>query len=202
MRREEILKIAKPILFNTDMVRAIISGRKTTTRRVVKSNLAKIDSVPWPVNQGDILYVRETWNQLPYSQKYIYRTDGEGEYGKKGEIGYIKWKPSIHMPKAAARIFLRVTDVRVEYLQQMSHDGPLKEGIHFCQCPDGFTWKSHTDMHNCYVTPMGAMRALWDSTVNKNDIDLYGWDADPLVWVITFEVMEPKLTIVKDSSNL
>lgn len=198
MRREEILKIAKPILFSTDMVRAIISGRKTTTRRVVKDSLSKNDSVLQPVNQGDILYIRETWNQLPYSQTYIYRADGEEECRKKGELGHVKWKPSIHMPKEAARIFLRVTDVRVEHLQQMPHDGPLKEGIHYCQCPDGFTWKSHTGMCNCYVTPMAAMKALWGSTVNKNDIDLYGWDVNPLVYVITFEVMEPKLTMIKD----
>ena len=211
----------KPILFNTDMVRAILDGRKTVTRRVVKPQpetfyvngerrdivnkneiafkvMAKggKDCYTFPPYQpGDIIYVRETWH------KYIKRV-GKGEdchltefYGykasvKNSEDSNTPWKPSIHMPKEAARIWLKVTNVRVERLLRMSHEAARQEGIHYCESPDGFTWKADTDMNNCYVTPSGAFEALWNSTINKADIDRYGFDANPWVWVIEFERCE------------
>lgn len=224
MTRAELLQVAKPILFNTDMVMAILDDRKTVTRRVIKpqpkgahsiidcdaeahtfdmlcgnggkdgifADWAEMIKAPfWP---DDILYVRETWDNLPVNldgtycgyDKYYYKADGDlRPEGWKGN-----WKPSIHMLKRAARIFLRVTDVRVERLQDMPHDGPLKEGIHFCECPDGFTWKQKTDMQNCYTTPMGAMEALWNSTMPRKDLGRYGWDANPWVWVTEFERVE------------
>lgn len=216
----------KPILFNTDMVRAILDGRKTVTRRVVKPQPDKkhqsplgyvvrglgqyregcfgfgIDEYGGNVQHAkpqyqpdDILYVRETWH------KYIKRV-GKGEgchlaefYGykasvKNSEDSNAPWKPSIHMPKEVARIWLKVTNVRVERLQDMSHDDAGKEGIHYCECPDGFTWKTDADMKCCYLTPSGAFKALWNSTVEKADIDRYGWESNPWVWVIEFERCE------------
>lgn len=193
-----------PVLFNTDMVRAILDGRKTVTRRLIKHDVDAILNSPYhkehhevedkqiisklcmpPYQPGDILYIRETWCRNPNYKEYYYKTRPSGipPYG-------LKWKPSIHMPKEAARIWLKVKDVRVERLQDIPHDGALKEGIHFCECPDGFTWKPETDMHNCYITPMGAMQALWNSTIKKSDIDRYGWDANLWVWVIEFERCE------------
>ncbi|MFW5676467.1 MAG: hypothetical protein ACOCNL_09335 [Acetivibrio ethanolgignens] len=217
-----------PILFNTDMVRAILEGRKTVTRRKIPIdfvNYCDIDTdgtllsyendcgdfiEPKKLCQyqpGDILYVRETWEHFDCCscegdehgncpkepQKSVLDKYGCGCYMYRAtdEIsGDAKWHPSIHMPKKAARIWLKVKDVRVERLQDMPHDGPLKEGIQYDECPTGFTWKQETDMHNCYTTPMGAMQALWDSTINKSDVDRYGWDANPLVWVIEFERCE------------
>ena len=198
-----------PILFNTDMVRAILDGRKTVTRRCVKFLNGKNPNwtgyvkdglmlyngtnepciKPCQYHPGDILYVRETWSDDRQFTKdstpgrYFYKASESDEFT-------VKWKPSIHMPKEAARIFLNVKDVRVERLQEIPHDGALKEGIHFCECPDGFTWKPETDMHNCYITPMGAMQVLWNSTIKKSDIYRYGWDANPWVWVIEFERCE------------
>lgn len=230
MKREELLQAAKPILFNTDMVRAILDGRKTVTRRLPSNRIENkwIDYEEWvtavaptgstsltekefyeqypPYQLGDILYVRETWNisnmwSCGNKVTFIYRGDKSEEdsamtisvsddtFDKYGEMMYEnmpEWRPSIHMPKEAARIFLKVTDVRVERLQDMTHDGPLKEGIHYCECPDGFTWKSQTDMEHCYTTPMGAMKALWNSTCKKS-LQVHGWDANPWVWVIEFE---------------
>ena len=211
----EILKVAKPILFNTDMVRAILDGRKTVTRRVVKGandamypgkcsfGVGMFDKrtgervIKPPYEPGDILYVRETWWRNYYHQygKYFYRADGEevqipvitGGTDLHGKADGLKWRPSIHMPKEAARLFLRVTGVHAERLQEIPHDGALKEGIHYCGCPEGFTWKSETDMNNCYLSPMGAMEALWNSTIPKKDLSLYGWDVNPWVWVINFE---------------
>ena len=142
----------KPILFNTDMVKAIMEGRKTVTRRLVKAKYRPEEmawivvteahsgkfvrceyldeyeretrDMPQPFYTGDTLYVRETWAEMPYG--YVYRAD-DGE--PEGWDNTDHWRPSIHMPKAAARIFLRVTDVRVEPLQDISAQGAQREGI-------------------------------------------------------------------------
>ena len=198
------------ILFNTEMVRAILDGIKGSTRRIVKGFIPN-DAV-WgytaftpkgyiscrgtfadgygekffklPCEQGDILYVWETWKKAPNG--YYYYEDWQ-----RNDIADVtKWKPSIHMPKEAARIWLKVTDVRVERLQEITDEQAKREGIQYDECPTGFTWKQETDMHNCYTTPIGAMQALWNSTIRKSDIDRYGWDANPWVWVIEFERCE------------
>lgn len=175
----------KPILFNTDMVRAILEGRKTVTRRVAKVQdqscsfsgmkyldgayavFAKGRSTGWemvkaPYQSGDILYVRETWAV----------TDGEFYYRADTPIftpwEVDKWRPSIHMPKEAARIFLRVTDVRVERLQSITAEDIFREGV-----------------QAEYYIP--AFHDLWDSTLKPKDRDMYGWAANPWVWVIAFE---------------
>ena len=200
----------KPILFNTEMVRAILDWRKDATRRIVKGFIP--DDAVWgytaftpkgyiscrgtfadgygekffklPCEPGDILYVRETWKKAPNG--YYYYEDWQ-----RNDIADVtKWKPSIHMPKEAARIWLKVTDVRVERLQEITDEQAKREGIQYDECPTGFTWKQETDMHNCYTTPIGAMQALWNSTIRKSDIDRYGWDANPWVWVIEFERCE------------
>lgn len=211
-----------PILFNTDMVRAILDGRKTVTRRVCKDgndftvpdmsfydagkrtyavhNYAdkehtdKLSLVErtCPICPGDILYIRETFkrNRDGYSgidfEGYIYRADCKTVF----KDPYNPWTPSIHMPKEVARIWLKVTDVRVERLHDMTPDDCSEEGIRFYDCPAGFTWKSNTDMKNCYIEAVGAMKALWNSTVKKTDLYLYGWDTNPWVWVIEFERCE------------
>lgn len=206
----------KPILFNGEMVRAILDGRKTCTRRSVKGNIPN-DAI-WgytgftpkgyiscrgvyadgygegfyklPYLPGDVLYVRETWDWDPdneVAKPYYYKADGDlRPEGYKG----MGWSPSIHMPKEAARIWLKVTDVRVKRLQGITDEQAKREGIQYDECPTGFTWKQETDMHNCYTTPIGAMQALWDSTIKKSDLDRYGWAANPWVWVIGFERCE------------
>ena len=200
----------KPILFNTEMVRAILDGRKDATRRIVKGFIP--DDAVWgytaftpkgyiscrgtfadgygekffklPCEPGDILYVRETWKKAPNG--YYYYEDWQ-----RNDIADItKWKPSIHMPKEATRIWLKVMNVRVERLQEITDEQAKREGIQYDECPTGFTWKQETDMHNCYTTPIGAMQALWNSTIKKSDLDRYGWDASPWVWVIEFEWCE------------
>lgn len=237
MTREEILLVAKPILFNTDMVKAILDGRKTATRRLIKppyfidgdeSNpksiltlrtapkgskiYRQIGKMPYPDKPykiSDYLYVRETWhveqiygNVGTYGFDCVYKADEKIVPVITKDIEkYCSWSkffdrdcwlPSIHMPKEAARIFLRVTDVRVERLQGMSHDDALKEGIHYLECPDGFSWKSESDMHCCYISSIGAMVALWNSTISKKDMDKYGWHVNPWVWVIEFERVIPE----------
>lgn len=180
MTREELLKVAKPILFNTEMVRAILDGRKTVTRRCVKYKYSNTemkmhtdkygtrliemqkdvegetfgknpDGTTWhkllgyiepksPYRPGNILYVRETWKYYEKAagygetfhveQRIAYRADeNRHEIQKPAEWYEGKWIPSIHMPKEAARIFLRVTDVRVERLQDITEEKAQKEGM-------------------------------------------------------------------------
>ena len=178
----------KPILFNTDMVLAILYGRKTVTRRVVKFKpgqnpqwtgyipdgqvLYGSNNIPAsksPYQPGDILYVRETWTRS-MAGTYLYKATDT-------PIILDRWRPSIHMPKEAARLFLRVTDVRVERLQDISHEGIEKEGI----------VTKETIGNPNRTNPFFKFRNLWDSTIKPADLPIYGWDANPWVWVIEFE---------------
>lgn len=200
----------KPILFNTEMVRAILDGRKSCTRRLVKPQPdekhtyplgfvtdstekkevgcfgfgideygGSIQYVKPPYQPGDFLYVRETWCLRYDGEKYFYKADKNTPREEKRLIDYnnTSWHPSIHMPKEAARIWLRVTDVRVERLQDITPQGAWKEGAR-CSClhpvPDCAGNKT-------------AFIEIWNSTIKKSDLDRYGWDANPYVWVISFE---------------
>lgn len=203
----------KPILFNTEMVQAIMDGRKSCTRRLVK--FLPGENPQWtgyirdelmlyngknepcirkaPYQPGDILYVRETWH------KYTKRV-GKGEschlaefYGYKASIANSEdaeepWKPSIHMPKEAARIWLKVTDVRVERLQDITEDGAKAEGAIDNR---GFIHSPENEYDRIY-TAREHFIEIWDRTIKKSDLDIYGWDANPWVWVIEFERCEPQ----------
>lgn len=201
----------KPILFNTEMVRAILNGRKMVTRRVIKTESGEplkyglgfvvagykedigkyaygdraagesMRYVKPPYKVNDILYVRETWSELSYG--YEYKADGK----TVDHLGnYIKWRPSIHMPKKAARIFLKVTGVRVEQLQDMTAADCHKEGINIetNAVTDGETLKRQHDFS------LERFETLWDSTIKKDQLQYYGWDSNPYVWVIEFEMIK------------
>ncbi len=190
----------KPILFNIEMVRAIMEGRKTVTRRVVKPQpkgahtvldcddyeqtfdmlcgnggeggvfLDWAETIKAPCWAGDILWVRETF--FEYNGRYYYKADGKHN-ALDSLVGgsFFKWRPSIHMPREAARLFLRVTDVRVERLQDINLDPPgpknqvVREGLRY----------------------LSDFIAVWDRTIKPADLHLYGWEANPWVWVIEFE---------------
>lgn len=206
----------KPILFNTEMVRAILDGRKSCTRRLIKTrrkdacgfyvtrridgsfagiyeydeNESMFDNpLEPPYQPGDILYVRETWKKAPNG--YYYYEDWQ-----KDDIADVtKWKPSIHMPKEAARIWLKVTDVRVERLQEMKPVDVIKEGA-YPDCWDCLNTYEESGSQCCYGTEeqcsqcdgvMMEWEKLWNSTIKKTDLDRYSWDANPWVWVIEFE---------------
>lgn len=185
----------KPILFNTEMVRAILKDKKTVTRRVMNPQpetdengktvfhargysrdyvdvsvtgcSGKLKCVP-PFKPGDVLWVRETFGRHP-SGKFTYKADYIGANGWG-------WKPSIHMPREAARIFLRVTDVRVERVQEITAQGMRDEGMTSLCVHVG-------DME----IASQEWKLLWDSTIKPSDRNLYGFDANPYVWVIHFE---------------
>ena len=195
----------KPILFNTEMVKAILEGRKTQTRRVMKFSVNDVydnacidgrwletydpqnppahlvdwfvkDIVKKPCEPGDILWVRETWCRD--AGRYMYRANyaEDEKFYRDGKEVRLRWSPSIHMPKEAARIFLRVKDVRVERLQDMDEEAAIAEG--FADSPAG------TD------SPLERFSALWDKTVKRDDLREYGYHANPWVWVIEFERIE------------
>ncbi len=206
-----------PILFNTEMVRAILDGKKTVTRRVVKfpvnkftnkipdadnvsvySNTLRSKKVSFreepfyslevkpPYQPGCIMYVRETFCPNYFDESIAgCRSDGlrgnrnayKADYNKD-VVGDVvpepKWKPSIHMPKEAARIWLKVTNVKVERLQDITEEQAQAEG-----CNSG--------MLTGPCSARWQFEELWNSTLKKSDLDRYGWDANPWVWVIEFE---------------
>ncbi|MBQ8107078.1 MAG: hypothetical protein IJ127_29920 [Afipia sp.] len=193
----------KPILFNTPMVRAILDGHKTVTRRVVNlKHLRGLENLTAekilrcciaPYQVGDILWVRETWcfywgvywhkaglevDENGYCKDGCWVNDAASPGGKRwlATKAPDKWRPSIHMPREAARIFLRVTDVRVERLQEMRAEDSLREGVklHLEGCLNG-------------EAPLKPFADLWDSTIKSADRGRYGWYANPWVWVVEFK---------------
>ena len=185
----------KPILFNTEMVQAILDGRKTQTRRVIKPQPVK-EGVFWrlghagwsmddrvtpvyghslynrmPYKPDDVLWVRETWSEVSHSfvdEILLVQTAVFHKYKTDfyDEMVPWKWKPSIHMPKEVARIFLKVTGVRLERLQAICYPDVYAEGINE-------EYGSLTDFVE-----------LWDSINDKRG---FGWESNPWVWVIEFE---------------
>lgn len=247
--------MVRPILFNTDMVRAILDNIKVCTRRNIKGYIPN-DAV-WgysaftpkgciscrgiyedgygekffklPCEKGDILYVRETWCWCPCwdcgmdtekgccdktADKFYNHNKGEmGCYGYKASFGdneqpFDRWYPSIHMPRDAARIFLKVTDIRVERLQDVTEEQAKAEGIKeyskdgklYKYAVNDDWWiryhkKHKKDFTGTYWQDMPrtgkeAFSYLWNSTVDKRQLDEYGWNANPWVWVIKFERCE------------
>lgn len=217
----------KPIIFSTPMVRAILAGRKTQTRRLIKPQPdGEIKAnIPYefygikteriftdtkaylaPCSVGDILWVRETFCEVPYEHnhvsikggyitipKYAYKADSERDY-----TGI--WKPSIHMPREAARLFLRVLNVRVERLQDITEEGAKREGI------QSYWAEPHRDVApfigaakelgaDLCLTRRQAFEQKWDSIYSARG---YGWEQNPWVWVIEFEREEVEESEVRN----
>lgn len=233
----------KPILFNTEMVRAILDGRKTVTRRCIKPKYSNThfeyrtdkygtqfvemqndeEGITYGVHEdgscwrgmkgflipkpkyevGDTLYVREAWSnyeeRTPY---YLYKAnyeDGqEGFWFEQEQENWIdlpKWKPSIHMPKEAARIFLRVTNVRIERLREITTEDCFNEGALTSESYHNF---DDDLMQPC--VPFDFFERLWNSKIKKNELNQYGWDANPYVFAYEFEVIS-KEEAMKESEE-
>ncbi|WP_145517649.1 hypothetical protein [Yersinia mollaretii] len=193
----------RPILFNAEMVNAILSGRKTQTRRIVKCNFQDIGfnhdmGQEWPWSEdcehaedywhpcplgkpGDQLWVRETFGQYRAAPSgFVYRADGELSCGDPE-----RWTPSIHMPRRASRINLLITGVRVERLNDISEQDAKAEGAQQYDI-NRFT----TDEINLLDTPLNNLDTpytngfalLWESCYGSGS-----WAVNPFVWVIDFE---------------
>lgn len=211
----------RPIIFSTEMVKAILKGRKTQTRRIVKEfdpaywrfshdredgyfcfknhdhthggNVLNPATIKCPYGEpGDRLWVRESWQwegdtkitDISPIGFFFYRADFVG----KESVGPSKWKPSIHMPKNRARIWLEVENVRVEQLQEISEDDAIAEGIgHGFQMNAG--WPDYTRIKNgvCEVTqdtPRMSYATLWESIHGPD-----AWEQNSFCWVIKFKVL-------------
>lgn len=230
MNRTELLNVAKPILFNTEMVQAIMDDYKKSTRRIanIATNIPCNDGcehqfirddfcegepytgyvckhcgygVSFPhmntpvgtsfirpkYNVGDILYVKETWNETTHGYNY-----------KASPLGNSRdtypWRPSVHMPKEAARIFLKVTDVRLERLQKIitgDYKTPINiknEGLYTpclrCKHFNG-DCKDFIADNTCVL--VDEWIKFWNGTVDKKKLKSFGWDSNPWVWVFDFE---------------
>jgi hypothetical protein len=164
------------MLFNGEMVRAILAGRKTQTRRIIKGIIFNpLRMLNPPCNVGDLIYVRETWADAGEQCNepdlgIVYKaTDPEWQTEQTG----FKWKPSIHMPKWAARIWLEVTAVRFELLQDISEADAAAEGV-----PEF--------IYGCVsFTAREAFQEVWTECYGAES-----WKQNPFVWVIEFRRVE------------
>jgi len=216
----------KPSIFNTDMVRAILDGRKTQTRRrgaTATSELVyrcSFETPSAPYKKGDIIYVRETWcygkivgdcdgytsyewvEQTSYEEKnksVLYKADMEAMIAEGVSFEDILWKPSIHMPKEYARLFLRVKDIRVERLNEISEEDCIKEGILQMRDGDDRIWfypttidplplgnntifyKDYSRKGSAVLSAIESFKSLWVSIDGNSSFN------DDYVWVIEFE---------------
>ena len=211
-----------PMLYSTPMIRAKLEGRKTQTRRIVKSllkdlntehNLTGVDILndrlsaffdrrimaQCPYGKvGDVLWSREAWSISHYEgidkhPTYLYRADMEGVKGI--------WKPSIHQPKVAARIWERITNIRVERLQDISPHDAGEEGVEYWNIDYealqggelvadymNYTWRDDPDYEDYHFptfgNPIDSYRTLWESINGEGS-----WNVNPWVWAITTEIL-------------
>lgn len=202
----------KPILFSTPMVQAILEGRKTMTRRICEYPISENETHGWSITEtgaeysikgklsrpicrygkiGTILWVRETFANSLNKGEFCYKSDTDNPiYLDKNW----KWKPSLFMPKSACRIFLKITDIRVERLQDISEDDATKEGIelinHNCfkNYMQSKEWAYNNQNQNGFEMvedPIGSFASLWSSINGEQS-----WNDNPWVWVISFEKID------------
>lgn len=191
------------MIFNGEMVRAILDGRKTQTRRPLKWKQTRFteigereDGSRWPWSEdaehacdfwhpcpfghvGDRIWVRETFSPVPDHEEpagcsaILYAADGNGPYGK--------WVPSIHMPRWASRLTLEITSVRVERLNSISQEDAQAEGMELTGSRPTY---SDPDSGGEVWTPYDNFAQLWESIYGEES-----WQANPWVWVIEFKVV-------------
>ncbi len=219
-----------PILFTGDMVKAILADRKTQTRPIIKpqpidnteidgnffegthKGYVKVDGHSNWQEQfsfefckygkvGDILWVKETFQYVDFAGEdngYVYRaTDPDWETMEEWT-----WKPSIFMPKKACRLFLEITDIRVERLKDISIDDACEEGIEYCNVDTeafeggeliadykNYMWKDDENYEDYYfpyyADPLNSFKSLWQSINGKES-----WNENTWVWVISFKRTE------------
>ncbi|WP_259226416.1 MULTISPECIES: hypothetical protein [Raoultella] len=200
------------MIFNGEMVRALLDGRKTQTRRIMVPQPAddiergvfpNPDAIGWISSlkhkhgsttahfcphgkPGDRIWVRETWNK--YGGLLTYRADHDWiDEMRKETVCTAKWAPSIHMPRWASRILLEITDVRAERLNAISEEDAMREGI------DADRLAESQDNYDCIAdhnmtgrpTAIGHFSYLWESIYGAES-----WKANPWVWVIEFKRIE------------
>jgi len=191
----------RPILFSTEMVRSILDGRKSQTRRIVKPQPESIDHknhkiIPYngtneflqkylkcPYGQpGDVLWVRETWSPIEFEDGTHFRY--KASFVENNCLNP-KWRPSIFMPKEASRIKLKVTNIRVERLQDITGKDAVDEGIEYDDELRGWINYNKYIPSDAFGGNNGSIRSyksLWESINGKGS-----WEKNPFVWVIEFK---------------
>lgn len=234
-----------PMIFNQQMVQALVDRRKTVTRRPIKGNL-KIDACGnfivsdrnygqdingnpqtksfthfhAPCRPDDLIWVRETFcvgrldevDAEHPADRTLYVDQGCGNeyyvqkewavYKGAEELDEVKWKPSIHMPRKASRLTLRVTDVRCEQLSKINKESAIKEGLitkehrfPSTECPLGNTgYIASENSNRTYSCPVAAYKDLWNSIYSN-------WDENPWVWVIEFELIKSNVDKVINNEH-
>lgn len=161
-----------------------------------------------PYRRGDVLYVKEAWKVLAFwggetpGCKVSYRAGGEDKncpYITRLSAKNPGWHPALQMPKEAARIWVLVTDVRVEKLHDMTDEDALMEGAEGVPCDCLKIGRPYNGCPDCMNTgwqepPLLDFMYGWDSKVKKNEEQKKGWEANPWVWVFTFKVIDPDKT--------
>lgn len=201
----------KPILFNTEMVQAILDGSKTQTRRICKHQFWSFSELVDHKNEhyveeapryriGDTLYVRETWQETTWMHPsnedygYIYKASENGKDWEENMEEW-KWRPSIHMPKSAARIFLEVTDVNLERLHDIKEEDAVSEGIKLIDNNPPLYFKYGMTKEDHIADPFShlaesaveSFKSLWQSIYG--DQDGKSWNCNPWVWVYEFKII-------------
>ena len=213
----------RPILFQTEMVQAILKGRKTQTRRKISPEIPDGKHTPWnhrdskvwqwqsgranvnykederqcPYGKpGDLLWVRET-----FAQEEIWDSiESKLEYLYRADYNdpLVSYSPSIHMPKDAARIWLMIEDIRVERVQDISEADAIAEGIERISKNGLCSYKSYAVKYPAEVFPYVSFQTLWIS-INGDE----SWKANPWVWVIRYRILSktgrPSLEVIEQA---
>lgn len=193
----------RPILFSAPMVRAILDGSKTQTRRIVKPRNDLAFGVPLAAHElagevnggdfmnspfgqpGDRLWVRETFcmDDNGHEEWPIYKADGIALPVRPKGCGVSRWRPSIHMPRWASRLTLEITGVRIERLNSISAQDAIAEGIEQVDELHGHPlWREYGNEPWNSSMPEYSFQTLWNSITGPSS-----WDANPWVWVIEFK---------------
>jgi hypothetical protein len=182
---------------HTHIKRAItLDGKDTEVFLYCSGNSIKAESVKCPYGQvGDVLWVRETWCLTtpfgPEEYYFGYKTSSQAEIKASEKYDYYspdEWKPSIHMPKEACRIFLQITNIRVERLKDISAEDAFREGINYSYDEEEGYKYWHYIKKKFGPSPIHSFQTLWES-INGEE----SWEANPWVWVIEFErTVKPK----------
>ena len=192
-----------PIIFSGPMVRAILDGRKTQTRRVVKPQPYQIETswlrpvpgewwkhlrprLPYGI-PGDRLWVRETWAEYVDVESGVHDDERFCYRATDKMMLPVKWRPSIHMPRWASRITLEVTGVRVERLQEISEADARVEGVGRDTNPCDHVRQSCADIGCLGPTHRASFCELWDTLNAKRG---YSWESNPWVWVVEFKLVK------------
>lgn len=194
---------ARPILFNAEMVRALLDGQKTQTRRPISPqpprwewNIHKADRLNVQLDDGkwvrcptgkpgDLLYVRETFRLFEgcgCSDHCVCPPTGTPFYRAGDDDGESNWKPSIHMPRWASRLTLEITDIRVERVQDISEEDAMAEGLKKWPYKNDFAYGYDGGAIDGHGSAPGAFHALWNSIYSN-------WNDNPWIWVVEFKVI-------------